>query len=114
MPTLPDVDGSSVALHKHLEAEEDENFPFDGDADFGPWRILVTHEARKTLREADGKMHEVYRRKMQELSHGHMYGDNQKKLVGHKKNQLVPLYEAKITRDTRLVVSKDSHLSTTQ
>ncbi|VDB92205.1 unnamed protein product [Peniophora sp. CBMAI 1063] len=103
VPTLPDVDGASVAPHKDLEADENENFPFDGDADFGPWRILVTHEARKTLRDADGKMHEVYRRKMQELSHGHLYGDNQKKLVGHKKNQLVPLYEAKITRDTRLV-----------
>ena len=101
--TLPDLDRSSVAKRKDLAGQDD--FPFDDEPDFGPWRILVTHEARKALREADGKMYEVYRRKMRELSHGHLYGDNQKKLIGHKKGQLVPLYEAKITRDTRLIAS---------
>ncbi|KZV75794.1 hypothetical protein PENSPDRAFT_36554 [Peniophora sp. CONT] len=102
IPTLPDVDASLSSQLKDVAAQN-EDFPFDGEADFGPWRILVTHEARKALREADGKIYEVYRRKMRELSHGHLYGDNQKKLAGGKKNQLIPLYEAKMTRDSRLV-----------
>ena len=38
-----------------------------------------------------------------ELSHGHFSDDNQKKLTGTK--TITPVYEAKMTGDTRLVVS---------
>lgn len=99
-----DVHISPRVSLKDLEADEkDEAFPFDDEEGFGPWRILVEHEARKALREADGKMYDVYRKKIQELSTGYLYGDNQKKLKGHER-QLVPLFEAKTTRDSRLVV----------
>jgi hypothetical protein len=37
-----------------------------------------------------------------ELSNGHFSDDNQKRLTG--KNIPVPIYEAKMTRDSRLVV----------
>ena len=37
-----------------------------------------------------------------ELSSGHFSDDNQKRLTG--KNNPVPIYEAKMTRDSRLVV----------
>ena len=37
-----------------------------------------------------------------ELSKGHFSDDNQKRLTGSDKD--IPIYEAKMTRDTRLVV----------
>lgn len=37
-----------------------------------------------------------------ELSNGHFSDDNQKRLTGSQNE--IPIYEAKMTRDTRLVV----------
>lgn len=39
-----------------------------------------------------------------ELSNGHFSNDNQKRLNGHQTD--IPIYEAKMTRDSRLVVSE--------
>lgn len=44
-----------------------------------------------------------------ELSHGHFSYDNQKKLTGAK--TIIPVYEAKMTGDTRLVVSRRRGIS---
>ncbi|KZV75795.1 hypothetical protein PENSPDRAFT_680777 [Peniophora sp. CONT] len=102
VPTVVHASPRNALMDLDDDAQSDEAFPFDDEKEFGPWRIMIEHQARKALREADGKMYDVYRRKIQDLSNGYLYGDNQKKLKGHE-HQLVPLYEAKMTRDTRLV-----------
>ena len=95
-----------VALRElEVDLSTDEAFPFDNKDGFGPWRIRIEHEARKALREADGKMYGVYLQKLQEISNGYLNGDNQKKLKGHE-HQLVPLFEAKVTRDSRIIVCR--------
>ena len=77
-------------------------FPFDGMKGFGPWRIMIEHEARKALLAADGKLFRVFATKLQEMSNGYLYGDNMKKLEWHKTQ--LPVYEAKVTKNSRIVV----------
>ncbi len=95
---------------------------FDSVEGFGDWPILISTRADKNLREAkrdDQKTFRIYLKKIRlgsrfcffnasahlvcrELSNGHFSDDNQKRLTGSDND--VPIYEAKMTRDTRLVV----------
>ena len=96
---------------------------FDNADGFGQWRILISGRADRNLREARKKDTNLFRitlkkikylflfafdfcvlsnaESCRELSNGHFSDDNQKRLNG---TDTVPIYEAKMTRDSRLVV----------
>ncbi|KAF9778765.1 hypothetical protein BJ322DRAFT_1114103 [Thelephora terrestris] len=81
---------------------------FDNVEGFGKWRILLSTRAQKYLRDVkrgNGVMFEITVKKLKELSQGHFSGDNQKQLTGPK--IIIPVYEAKMTGDTRLVYRID-------
>ena len=93
---------------------------FDDIEGFGEWSVLLSTRAQKDLRDykrADGAMFRIIMKKMKwdfsfvvvtvlipsrQLSQGHFSNDNQKLLTGPKTK--LPVYEAKMTGDTRLVV----------
>jgi hypothetical protein len=78
---------------------------FDSAEGFGEWRILMSTKAEKSLREArrhDANVFKIIIKKIKELSNGHFSDDNQKRLTGPSTE--IPVFEAKMTRDTRLVV----------
>ncbi|KAI0693657.1 hypothetical protein BC835DRAFT_1352925 [Cytidiella melzeri] len=83
-------------------------FYFDSVKGFGDWHILISTRADKNLREAkraDQKLFAIILKKIRELSNGHFSDDNQKRLTGS--NNDIPIYEAKMTGDTRLVYQVD-------
>ncbi|RXW14819.1 hypothetical protein EST38_g11042 [Candolleomyces aberdarensis] len=78
---------------------------FESASVFGDWRILISKRANRDLRDArrsDAKFFQIVMKKIIELSNGHFSDDNQKRLNGP--NVGLPVFEAKMTRDTRLVV----------
>ncbi|KAG6332615.1 hypothetical protein ID866_6474 [Astraeus odoratus] len=81
---------------------------FDNADDFGEWRILIGSNATKKLRElrgSDSKKFRIVVKKIKQLSNGHFSDDNQKRLDGVKIG--VPIFEAKMQRDLRLVYQVD-------
>ncbi|KZW00571.1 hypothetical protein EXIGLDRAFT_145235 [Exidia glandulosa HHB12029] len=81
---------------------------FESVEDLGPWRILISSRADRNLRElrrGDAKMFKIVMKKMKELSNGHFSDDNQKRLTG--RDSVVDIFEAKMTRDLRLVYRVD-------
>ncbi|KAG8790264.1 hypothetical protein FRC16_000978, partial [Serendipita sp. 398] len=81
---------------------------------FGSWRITLSGNAMKDLRKIrkDSKsLFEIVLKKLKELSLGAFSRDNQKRLEGKEKE--VPIYEAKMTRDTRLIYCIDCVPDTT-
>ncbi|KAF9014907.1 hypothetical protein BDQ17DRAFT_1418043 [Cyathus striatus] len=81
---------------------------FDSATGFGEWRILISTRADRDLREArrrDAKFFKVIIKKIKELSNGHFSDDNQKRLNGTDMD--IPIYEAKMTRDSRLIYQVD-------
>ncbi|OBZ79119.1 hypothetical protein A0H81_00134 [Grifola frondosa] len=81
---------------------------FDSADGFGEWRILISTRADRDLRQArkkDAKIFRIIIKKIRELSKGHFSDDNQKRLTGLEVE--VPIYEAKMTRDSRLVYQVD-------
>lgn len=81
---------------------------FDSVEGFGQWRILISGRADRNLREMRKKDINLFRitlKKIKELSNGHFSDDNHKRLTGT--NTSVPIYEAKMTRDSRLVYQID-------
>ncbi|KAG6919462.1 hypothetical protein DXG01_005721 [Tephrocybe rancida] len=82
---------------------------FNSAEGFGEWRILISTRADGDLREArrkDRKTFTIIVKKIKELSNGHFSDDNQKRLNGPTTD--VPIFEAKMTRDSRLVYQVDS------
>ncbi|KNZ80017.1 TPR and ankyrin repeat-containing protein 1 [Termitomyces sp. J132] len=82
---------------------------FNSVVGFGEWRILISTRADRDLREGrrrDPKTFKITVKKIRELSNGHFSDNNQKRLNGPKTD--VPIFEAKMTRDTRLVYQVDS------
>ncbi|KAF8837940.1 hypothetical protein BDN67DRAFT_908328 [Paxillus ammoniavirescens] len=80
---------------------------FDNADGFGDWRILVSTEATKKLREltkSDKKKCTIVMKKIKQLSNGHFSDDNQKRL---NEPSGVPIFEAKMQRDLRLVYQVD-------
>ncbi|EJD54497.1 hypothetical protein AURDEDRAFT_179643, partial [Auricularia subglabra TFB-10046 SS5] len=95
-PSTPEAESIRPALY------------FDNAGNFGPWRIRISSRADRDLRElhrGDAKMFKIVMKKIKELSCGHFSDDNQKRLTG--KDTAVPVFEAKMTRDTRLVYYVD-------
>ncbi|KAI0641201.1 hypothetical protein C8Q79DRAFT_992409 [Trametes meyenii] len=81
---------------------------FDSAVGFGEWRILISTRADRDLRQARNRSPDIFRiiiKKIKELSKGHFSDDNQKRLTGL--NVEIPIYEAKMTGDTRLVYQVD-------
>ncbi|KAN0138675.1 hypothetical protein V8E53_003663, partial [Lactarius tabidus] len=81
---------------------------FDSVDGFGQWRILISGRADRNLREMRKKDKNLFRitlKKIKELSNGHFSDDNHKRLTGT--SIPVPIYEAKMTRDSRLVYQID-------
>ncbi|KAI9510704.1 hypothetical protein F5148DRAFT_976352 [Russula earlei] len=81
---------------------------FDNAEGFGQWRILISGRANRNLRETRKKDMNLFRitvKKIKELSNGHFSDDNQKRLTGP--NIPIPVFEAKMTRDSRLVYQVD-------
>ncbi|KAI0292973.1 P-loop containing nucleoside triphosphate hydrolase protein [Multifurca ochricompacta] len=81
---------------------------FDSAEGFGQWRILISGRANRNLRQLRNKditLFKITLKKIRELSNGHFSDDNQKRLTGA--NILIPIYEAKMTRDSRLVYQVD-------
>ncbi|KAF9231325.1 hypothetical protein BU15DRAFT_82546 [Melanogaster broomeanus] len=77
---------------------------FDNADGFGDWRILIGTGATKKLQELtkrDRKQGSTIVRKIKQLSKGHFSEDNQKRL---NDSAGVPVYEAKIQNDLRLVI----------
>ncbi|KAF8895020.1 hypothetical protein CPB84DRAFT_1782432 [Gymnopilus junonius] len=95
-PAFPMVQPMKAALY------------FDSAEGFGEWRILISTRADRDLREArrkDAKFFKIVIKKIKELSKGHFSDDNQKRLNGHQTD--IPIYEAKMTRDSRLIYQID-------
>ncbi|EJF58550.1 P-loop containing nucleoside triphosphate hydrolase protein, partial [Dichomitus squalens LYAD-421 SS1] len=68
------------------------------------WRIQMSTRADRDLRRwrnEDAKMFDIIVNKIKDLSHGNFTKDNHKKLTGVEVD--IPIYEAKMTRDSRLV-----------
>ncbi|KAG1889225.1 hypothetical protein F4604DRAFT_1612723 [Suillus subluteus] len=81
---------------------------FENADGFGEWRILISTEAYKNLREfrrADEKIFKIIVKKIKQLSNGHFSDDNHKRLNGPDAG--IPIHEAKMTRDLRLVYQID-------
>ncbi|KAF7797816.1 hypothetical protein EIP86_009022 [Pleurotus ostreatoroseus] len=81
---------------------------FDSADGFGAWTIWMSQKAYKDLRTAkrrDGNMYRIFMNKIKALSHGHFSEDNQKHLAGNNTN--IPVFEAKMTSDTRLIYHVD-------
>ncbi|KAI0757677.1 hypothetical protein C8Q80DRAFT_1265551 [Daedaleopsis nitida] len=96
VPSLPPVLPMKAALY------------FDSAVGFGEWRILISTRADRDLRQArrrDANTFKIYVKKIKQLSNGHFSDDNQKRLTGL--NVEIPIFEAKMTDDTRLVYTVD-------
>ncbi|KIY43108.1 hypothetical protein FISHEDRAFT_54171, partial [Fistulina hepatica ATCC 64428] len=81
---------------------------FENSKGFGEWTIFISTRADRQLRQArrkDQKFLRIIVKKIKELSNGHFSNDNQKRLTGP--NIGVPIFEAKMTNDSRLVYQVD-------
>nr|GAT46622.1 predicted protein [Mycena chlorophos] len=97
------VDAHPVAQPMKLTA-----FFNDNANGLGAWTINLSPRGERDLREhrrRDRKVFKIILKKIGELSNGHFSPDNQKRL-NHKQVD-VPVYEAKMTGDLRLVYQID-------
>ncbi|RXW13065.1 hypothetical protein EST38_g12789 [Candolleomyces aberdarensis] len=81
---------------------------FESASVFGEWRILISSRIDRYLREirrSDSKLLKIVIKKIIELSKGQFSDDNQQRL--NKPDVQFPVYEAKVTADTRLVYQID-------
>ncbi|KAK0444957.1 uncharacterized protein EV420DRAFT_1721599 [Desarmillaria tabescens] len=81
---------------------------FDSAKGFGEWTIIISTNADDFLRSTHRKDVSTFKiivKKIKELSRGHFSDDNQKRLSGSGTD--VPVFEAKMTRDLRLIYQID-------
>ncbi|KAF9067282.1 hypothetical protein BDP27DRAFT_1328979 [Rhodocollybia butyracea] len=81
---------------------------FDSIAGFGEWRIFISANADNELRsrrKKDRTSFDIIVKKIKELSNGFFSADNQKRLGGPSSE--VPIFEAKMTADLRLIYQID-------
>ncbi|KAF5345183.1 hypothetical protein D9758_009704 [Tetrapyrgos nigripes] len=81
---------------------------FDSVDGFGDWIIFVNQNAHNELRikhKKDKDTFDIVVKKIRELSQGHFSPDNQKRLKGVGTE--VPIFEAKMTSDLRLIYQVD-------
>ncbi|KAJ7451061.1 hypothetical protein FB451DRAFT_1284562 [Mycena latifolia] len=75
---------------------------------FGEWDITITPRAERDLREYNRRDHKAFTvivKKMRDLSNGNFWAENYKQISGG--NIEIPIYEAKVTEDLRLVYQVD-------
>ncbi|KAJ6544312.1 hypothetical protein B0H19DRAFT_1076434 [Mycena capillaripes] len=75
---------------------------------FGEWEINITQSAERDLREYNQRDHKTFLviiKKMRDLSNGNFSPDNYKQINGG--NVEVPIYEAKVNEELRLVYQVD-------
>ncbi|KAJ1305435.1 hypothetical protein OPQ81_000445 [Rhizoctonia solani] len=81
---------------------------FDEGSGLGAWCIIISGRAVNDLRQmrkGDGHVFSMVEKKITELSQGFFSDSNQKRLIGL--NTEVPIYEAKVSRDIRIVYQID-------
>ncbi|CAE6534820.1 unnamed protein product [Rhizoctonia solani] len=81
---------------------------FDEGTGLGAWNIIVSGRAVRDLRQiqkGDSHVFGMVHKKIMELSQGFFSDDNQKRLIGLDTE--VPIYEAKVSRDLRIVYQID-------
>ncbi|TFK22062.1 P-loop containing nucleoside triphosphate hydrolase protein [Coprinopsis marcescibilis] len=81
---------------------------FDSAFGFGQWEIHIAGRGIEHIQAAykrNKRSYDIIMKKIKELSNGHFSANNQKRL--NKGKDLVPVYEAKMTRDSRLVYQID-------
>ncbi|CAE6529326.1 unnamed protein product [Rhizoctonia solani] len=81
---------------------------FDDWAGRGAWPVVIANGAvsdLRRIRKGDAHVFKMISKKIKELSQGFFSDDNQKRLVGLGTE--VPIYEAKVSRDLRIVYQID-------
>ncbi|KAF5377115.1 hypothetical protein D9757_008781 [Collybiopsis confluens] len=81
---------------------------FDSVEGFGEWSIFISQKAEAEIRSRhrkDQHSFDIIVKKIKELSNGHFSPDNQKRLSGPSSE--VPIFEAKMTADLRLIYQID-------
>ncbi|EKM60420.1 uncharacterized protein PHACADRAFT_179724 [Phanerochaete carnosa HHB-10118-sp] len=112
VPAIPDATsgnglGQATVLHAHTfeaTAAMRDALSLESADGFGPWRVFISQDVEKYLRingRRNPLLHDVVMKKLMELSCGLFSPDNQKRLDGSECD--MPIYEAKMTSDTRLV-----------
>ncbi|KAJ7743864.1 hypothetical protein B0H16DRAFT_1889844 [Mycena metata] len=80
----------------------------DSATGFGEWSVNISPRGERDLRDhyrRDRKIFGIVLKKIKELSNGHFSPDNHKRLTNNHVD--VPIYEAKMTSDLRLVYQID-------
>ncbi|KAF7367508.1 UvrD-like helicase ATP-binding domain-containing protein [Mycena sanguinolenta] len=112
-PAVPELQNVAVSANSEAIYPTEQLMKFttlycDSATGFGDWTINISPRAERDLRDhsrRDRKIFRIILKKIKELSNGHFSPDNQKRLNGHHVD--VPIYEAKMTGDLRLVYQID-------
>ncbi|KAH7337934.1 hypothetical protein B0J17DRAFT_405653 [Rhizoctonia solani] len=99
--------GPEVGAYPHIRPLAAAKY-FDEGTGLGAWNIIVSGRAIKDLRHMQkegGHVFGMVYKKIMELSQGFFSDDNQKRLIGSDTE--VPIYEAKVSRDLRIVYQID-------
>ncbi|CAE6474691.1 unnamed protein product [Rhizoctonia solani] len=99
--------GPEVGAYPHIRPLAAAKY-FDEGTGLGAWNIIVSGRAIKDLRQiqkGDSHVFGMLYKKIMELSQGFFSDDNQKRLLGLDTE--VPIYEAKVSRDLRIVYQID-------
>ncbi|QRW07577.1 P-loop nucleoside triphosphate hydrolase [Ceratobasidium sp. AG-Ba] len=114
----PTSDPKATNATSITNAPDDSAFPhirpigaakyFDNASELGAWTVVVSGRAVAHLRQmqkGDSHVFAMVRKKITELSQGFFSDSNQKRLIGLDTE--VPIYEAKVSRDLRIVYQID-------
>ncbi|KAF9033219.1 hypothetical protein BDZ89DRAFT_983953 [Hymenopellis radicata] len=117
-PVVAIVDESKPQVEVEIVPEVPSAYPmvqpmksalhFDSPEGFGAWRIIISKNAHDVLRSTHRKDQATFNiivNKIKDLSSGHFSNDNQKPLSGAGTD--VPVFEAKMSRDLRLIYQVD-------
>ncbi|KAF7319780.1 UvrD-like helicase ATP-binding domain-containing protein [Mycena kentingensis (nom. inval.)] len=107
---VPDDDPDAVETEIYAPAQPMKLTVFYNEnvAQLGAWTISLSPRAERDLRDhrrRDRKVFKIVLKKIQELSNGHFSPDNQKRL--NNRTVEIPVFEAKMTGDLRLVYQID-------
>ncbi|KAF8439470.1 hypothetical protein L210DRAFT_3480852 [Boletus edulis BED1] len=103
---VPEVVGQRPSAYPKVQPMKAALY-FENADGFGEWRIIIGTDATRKLRElatGDRKKCAIVVKKIKQLSNGHFSDENQKRLNGSSE---VPIFEAKMQRDLRLVYQVD-------
>ncbi|QRV93433.1 UvrD-like helicase carboxy-terminal domain protein [Ceratobasidium sp. AG-Ba] len=100
--TAPDV-----SAYSHIRPLGASKY-FESSSELGAWPVVISGRAVTHLRQlqrADSHVFTMVQKKITELSQGFFSESNQKRLLGFDTE--VPIYEAKVSRDLRIVYQID-------